>query len=559
MVGQSRKWMILVASTWIQAFTGTNFDFSSYSSDLKSVLGISQLQLNCLSVASDMGKAFGWCSGVSLLYFPLWVVMFIAAFIGLIGYGLQWLVIQRLITLPYFLVFVLCLLAGCSICWFNTVCYVLCIKNFSANRPLALALSISYNGVSAALYNLIANAINSSEDTLYLLLNALVPLITSVAALPPLLRQPPIQSLPADAVSRDSLIFIYLNILAVFTGLYLLLLNSLSSNAITARILLAGAIFLLVIPLGTPGIIYARDWARRTIHSSFRFEGSRFNLVDVDDLELHKELIGSGTSSADGTTFNGNNALGLREKRGCCFDLIEKDQLTVLGEEHPAKWVVRRRDFWLYYLAYFCGGTIGLVYSNNLGQISQSLGYSSQTSSIVTLYSACSFFGRLFSAAPDFLRDKVYFARTGWFMLALVPTPIAFLLLSLSGSKTALVAATAMIGLSSGFVFAAAVSITSELFGPNSAGVNHNILITNIPLGSILYGLVAALVYDANIDSSNQVVLMGESMVCMGRECYFDTFVLWGCMSLLGLASSFLLFLRTKHAYDHLERTRNQT
>lgn len=233
--------------------------------------------------------------------------------------------------------------------------------------------------------------------------------------------------------------------------------------------------------------------------------------------------------------------------------------MTVLGEEHPAKWVVRRRDFWLYYLAYFCGGTIGLVYSNNLGQISQSLGYSSQTSSIVTLYSACSFFGRLLSAAPDFLRDKVYFARTGWFMLALVPTPIAFLLLSLSGSKTALVAATAMIGLSSGFVFAAAVSITSELFGPNSAGVNHNILITNIPLGSILYGLVAALVYDANIDSSNQVVLMGESMVCMGRECYFDTFVLWGCMSLLGLASSFLLFLRTKHAYDHLERTRNQT
>ncbi|GMP62402.1 hypothetical protein CsSME_00024522 [Camellia sinensis var. sinensis] len=559
MVGQSRKWMILVASTWIQAFTGTNFDFSSYSSDLKSVLGISQLQLNYLSVASDMGKAFGWCSGVSLLYFPLWVVLFIAAFIGLIGYGLQWLVIQRLITLPYFLVFVLCLLAGCSICWFNTVCYVLCIKNFSANRPLALALSISYNGVSAALYNLIANAINSSEDTLYLLLNALVPLITSVAALTPLLRQPPIQSLPADAVSRDSLIFIYLNILAVFTGLYLLLLNSLSSNAITARILLAGAIFLLVIPLGTPGIIYARDWARRTIHSSFRFEGSRFNLVDVDDLELHKELIGSGTSSADGTTFNGNNALGLREKRGCCFDLIEKDQLTVLGEEHPAKWVVRRRDFWLYYLAYFCGGTIGLVYSNNLGQISQSLGYSSQTSSIVTLYSACSFFGRLFSAAPDFLRDKVYFARTGWFMLALVPTPITFLLLSLSGSKTALVAATAMIGLSSGFVFAAAVSITSELFGPNSAGVNHNILITNIPLGSILYGLVAALVYDANIDSSNQVVLMGESMVCMGRECYFDTFVLWGCMSLLGLASSFLLFLRTKHAYDRLERTRNQT
>lgn len=106
MAGQSRKWLILVATTWIQAFTGTNFDFSSYSSDLKTVLEITQVQLNYLSVASDMGKAFGWCSGVSLKYLPLWVVMFMAAFMGLFGYGLQWLVIQRIITLPYFLVII---------------------------------------------------------------------------------------------------------------------------------------------------------------------------------------------------------------------------------------------------------------------------------------------------------------------------------------------------------------------------------------------------------------------------------------------------------------------
>ncbi|KAL9678725.1 hypothetical protein QQ045_016574 [Rhodiola kirilowii] len=113
MVGQSRKWTILVATIWIQAFTGTNFDFSSYSSDLKSVLGISQLQLNYLSVASDLGKAFGWCSGVALLYVPLWVVMLMAAVMGLVGYGLMWAVIQELIYVPYFLVvFNFCVLNG---------------------------------------------------------------------------------------------------------------------------------------------------------------------------------------------------------------------------------------------------------------------------------------------------------------------------------------------------------------------------------------------------------------------------------------------------------------
>lgn len=104
MAGQSRKWMILVATIWIQAFTGTNFDFSAYSSDLKSVLGVSQVQLNYLATASDLGKLFGWLSGLALMYFPLWVVLFMAAFMGFFGYGLQWLVISHVISLPYILV-----------------------------------------------------------------------------------------------------------------------------------------------------------------------------------------------------------------------------------------------------------------------------------------------------------------------------------------------------------------------------------------------------------------------------------------------------------------------
>ncbi|KAF3960503.1 hypothetical protein CMV_014796 [Castanea mollissima] len=506
MAGQSRKWMILVATTWIQAFTGTNFDFSSYSSDLKTVLEIT-----------------------------------------------QWLVIQRIITLPYFLVFLLCLMAGCSICWFNTVCYVLCIRNFPANRSLALSLTISFNGVTAAIYTLIANAINPNDDTIYLFLNALVPLFTSSIALIPILRQPPLQSLTTEAIRRDSFIFLCLYIVAVITGLYLLLLNSLSSNVSVARILLGGALGLLVLPLCLPGIVYAREWARRNIYPAFRFDKSSFNLIDPDDLELHKELIGSESNG-----MNGNSYTAI-DKDGCFGKVMEKDRLTVLGEEHPARLLVRRWDFWLYYLAYFCGGTLGLVYSNNLGQISQSLGYSSLTSSLVTLYSTCSFFGRLLSAAPDFLRDKVYFARTGWLAVALVPTPIAFFLLASSGSETVLRTGTGLIGLSSGFLFSAAVSITSELFGPNSAGVNHNILITNIPIGSLLYGLLAALVYDSNAGGSALSRFLGETMVCMGRKCYLKTFIWWGCISLFGVVSSFLLFLRTKLAYERFERNRTRT
>ncbi|KAI3418637.1 Nodulin-like domain-containing protein [Psidium guajava] len=551
--------MVLVATTWIQAFTGTNFDFSSYSSDLKTVLGISQVQLNYLSVASDMGKAFGWCSGVSLRHLPLWCVMFMSALIGLLGYGFQWLLIKQFISLPYFLVFFLSLLAGCSICWFNTVCYVLCIRNFQSNRALALALTISFNGVTAALYTLIANAINSDDDTLYPFLNAIVPLFTSGVALIPILRQPPPQQLPPDAIRRDSRIFLFLNAVAVLTGLYLLLLNPFSYDTYRARLLLAGAILLLVLPPCLPGIVYAREWARRVISSSLSLNGSTFSLVDVDDLELHKELIGSEPTAINAPMNGNGNRSTFILQDGCCGNVMEKDQLTVLGEEHSARLLVRRWDFWLYYLAYLCGGTIGLVYSNNLGQISQSLGYGAQTSAFVTLYSSCSFFGRLLSAGPDFLRDKIYFARTGWLAIALVPTPIAFILIATSGNEIILRAGTGLIGLSSGFVFSAAVSVTSELFGPNSAGVNHNILITNIPIGSLLYGLLAALVYDAGAETTANQSLLGDATICMGRKCYQQTFIWWACISVVGLASSILLFLRTKPAYDRFERNRNTT
>ncbi|KAK5813785.1 protein NUCLEAR FUSION DEFECTIVE 4-like isoform X1 [Gossypium arboreum] len=541
MAVRSRKWMILVATIWIQAFTGTNFDFSSYSSTLKSVLGISQLQLNYLSVASDMGKAFGWCSGVFLMYFPLWVVMFMAAFFGFFGYALQWLVIKQVISLPYFLVFLLCLIAGCSITWFNTVCFVLCIRNFPSNRALALSLTISFNGVSAALYTLIANAINPKDDTLYLFLNALVPLLASCLALIPIIRQRPLQ-LSTYTINQDPFIFIVLNVLAVITGLYLLLLNSLSSETLRARTLLLGALILLFLPLCLPGIVCDRNMGFRTNSS----------LVDLSDPELHTELIEKDQSnSLNIEPFSAINKEGLFEK------VMEKGRLTMLGEEHPARLLVCRWDFWLYYVAYFCGGTIGLVYSNNLGQITQSLGYNSKISAVVTLYSSFSFFGRLFSAAPDFLLGKVNFARTGWLAVALVPTPIAFFLLAVSGSEVVLHASTAMIGLSSGFVFSAAVSITSELFGPNSAGINHNILITNIPIGSLLYGLLAALVYDSNVTSSVDKNVLQEAIVCMGRDCYMQTFICWGCISLLGLISSFLLFLRTRPAYDDHETNRN--
>ncbi|XVE65432.1 hypothetical protein DITRI_Ditri07aG0180100 [Diplodiscus trichospermus] len=376
MAGQSRKWMILVATIWIQAFTGTNFDFSSYSSEIKKVLGVSQVQLNYLAVASDMGKVLGWSSGLALMYFPLWVVLFMAAFMGLFGYGIQWLVIRNALTLLYIMVFFLCLLAGCSICWFNTVCFVLCIKNFAANRALALSLTVSYNGLSAALYVLANDAINASSSSLYILLNSVIPLIVSIATLIPIICQPSVNPLPPETVDNDSILFLLLNVLAILIGVYLFICGPNTLDSTTARLLLAGAIFLLVFPLCVFGVVYARHWFHLTINSSFDLRASSFVLVDDDELELHKRLVsheasfnyGNGSLSEVGSEYQKVSQKCIdKDSARCCENVIRKGKLIILGEEHLAQVILAILDFWLYYITYFCGGTIGLVYSNNLG------------------------------------------------------------------------------------------------------------------------------------------------------------------------------------------------
>ncbi|KAI0488439.1 hypothetical protein KFK09_028270 [Dendrobium nobile] len=407
------------------------------------------------------------------------------------------------------------------------------------DRSLALSLTVSFNGISASLYSLAANSINGPPSS-YLILNAVLPFLTALFALNLILRQPPPQSPHA---SSDRQIFLVLHTVAFLTGVYLLLFNPASPNPFTSRLILAGAVILLALPL----VVIVREWAILSIFSWL--EGS-------NDYDLQKELIvvevvdedDESTSPRDNESPNGWL---------CCFnEVMSKGRITMLGEEHGARRLIRRLDFWLYYISYFCGGTVGLVYSNNLGQIAQSLGRQSETTFLVNVYSSCSFFGRLISAAPDFLAGKISFARTGWLAAALVPMPLVFYIMAKTDDGQALVAGTALIGLSSGFIFAAAVSMTSELFGPSSFAVNHNIVITNIPLGSLLYGLLAALVYDANgsvgmkqLCEAFATLLRDGMVVCMGPRCYGKTFLAWGCTSVLGLTCSVVLYLRTRGAY----------
>ena len=91
----TRKWLGFVTAVWVQSISGNNYTFSNYSDALKSLMALTQLELNNLSVAKDVGKAFGLLAGLASDRLPTPVILLIGSVEGLVGYGVQWLVVSR--------------------------------------------------------------------------------------------------------------------------------------------------------------------------------------------------------------------------------------------------------------------------------------------------------------------------------------------------------------------------------------------------------------------------------------------------------------------------------
>ncbi|XP_047969940.1 protein NUCLEAR FUSION DEFECTIVE 4-like [Salvia hispanica] len=484
----ARHWLGLIAAVWLQSINGTNSNFPAYSSELKRILSISQLQLNNLAFASDAGKLLGWISGVAAARLPLWLVLLIGSALGAAGYGVQFLFLAgKIESLSYWHVFLLTVVAGNSICWINTVSYILAIRNFPLDRQIAVGISSSYVGLSAKIYTA-AVAVASDRAKDFLLLNAIFPLIACLAAAP-LTRE-------ADAGKSRRLVagFVAMLVITVVTGGFAVA-TSLIPRAIPPAAVLGGIAALLVLPLATPAA------------------------EEIAEAVQHKCLI----------------EVAQDEER-----LADKDgEIWGIEIEIPPLKMVKRGEFWVYYLVYLCGATLGLVYLNNLGQIAESRGCLG-ISSLVSLSSAFSFFGRFFPSLLDYFFSKSTKKISTASAMGAMTAPMcgAFFLLVISKQDFALYTSTAVVGICSGAITSISISATRELFGTVNFGVNHNILVSNIPIGSFLFGDFAALLYKkGRIDGQEN---------CVGGRCYQTTFLIWGGLCVLGSLLALVLHVKTK-------------
>lgn len=130
-------------------------------------------------------------------------------------------------------------------------------------------------------------------------------------------------------------------------------------------------------------------------------------------------------------------------------------------------------------------------------------------------------------------------SRPGLIVLLMVPMAGAFFLL-LNPTNIFLYISTAFIGICSGAITSIAVSTTRELFGTENFSVNHNIVVANIPFGSLLFGYMAATLYHKEGNGDGK---------CMGMKCYRNSFIIWGCVCILGIILAIILYARTRKFY----------
>lgn len=527
-VSTATKWLGFVAAVWIQAISGNNYTFSNYSDALKSLMHLTQLQLNNLSVAKDVGKAFGLLAGLASDRLPTWAILLIGSFEGLIGYGVQWLVVGQYIQpLPYWQMCVFLCMGGNSTTWMNTAVLVTCIRNFRRNRGPVSGILKGYVGLSTAIFTNLCSALVADNPAFFLLTLALIPFIVCLTGVFFLREVPIAKTTTAAEDSEESKYFGICNAVAVVLAVYLLAYGFVpNANTLVSRVFVAVLLVLLASPLGIPVYAYFKG------RNSGRVGG------DVEGQRVREPLLQNGEKESETTV---TDALVAETEV-----VVIKGQ-PAIGEEHTIMEVMKSLDFWILFVSFLCGVGTGLAVMNNMGQIGLALGYT-DVSLFVSLTSIWGFFGRIVSGSvSEHFIKKSGTPRPLWNAISQILMAVGYILLALA-MPGSLYIGSIIVGICYGVRLAVTVPTASELFGLKYYGLIYNILILNLPLGSFLFsGLLAGILYDMEATTTE-----GGGNTCVGGHCYRLVFIVMAGACVVGFFLDLLLSVRTKTVYNKI-------
>ncbi|KAJ6433769.1 hypothetical protein OIU84_017467 [Salix udensis] len=520
------SWLTLGCITLLQALSAPRFIFSACSSLMEQNYHISHVQLNNVIVASETGRLFGFVSTAAATCFPAWMILFIGLVSGLVGYGVQCLCIShRIPALSFWQALLLSALAGNSSCWINTYCQLLATRNFKNSYRTIIDITSAYSGLSAKILTSVVEGIEgrkgSTDSSIYLLLTCLVP---AAAGLLVALIHICLEFME----SGDSDVFPAVFVLIIATGVYTVIESVAPAyEFVSSQLRAVILVLVLAMPFAIALVTAASD----------RFSAEKYHSGQV----TRRESNNSGEPNPRKLSQEVKIAVG---KEG------EADQKTegevgcndkgLFINDPGMKQLLLNVDFWMFYLVNACGPTLVMVYLNNLNRITRSRSMD-EASFLLEISSAFGFFGRIFSAMFHwYTREKSVIANPALTMLLMIPMPIAVFLL-LHGNGCVYIS-TGILGTCSGALTAINSMATSELFGCRNLVAKQTIVQTNIPLGSLVYGYLAAINYQNEGG--------GDDGICLGLQCYHTTFIIWGSICLAGTILSFLLHLRTRTFYS---------
>ncbi|KAL5543892.1 hypothetical protein UlMin_007676 [Ulmus minor] len=572
----NNRWLVFVCAMWIQSCAGIGYLFGSISPVIKSTMGYNQRQIAILGVAKDLGDSVGFVPGYLSEVFPIWGILLIGVVQNFIGYGFLWLIVNQ--TLPSMPLWVLCICIYVGTngeTFFNTAALISCVQNFPKSRGPVVGILKGFAGLSGAILTQVYALINSPDEASLIFTVAVGPSMV-VIALMFIVR--PVgghrQVRPSDS---SSFLFTYCVclVLAAYMLGVLILEDLLNLDQTLITVLAVILIVLVLLPIIIPVVLVLFSEPKPSTEERLLPEPPKEEAVMSRQESM---LLSEVESEIEDEKSLDINSLPASERRKRMNQLqakllqaaadgavrVKRRKGPRRGENFTLIQALKKADFWLIFFSLVLASGSGVTIIDNLGQITQSLGYS-DSSIYVSMISIWNFLGRVAGGyfSEIVIRDYAYPRPV---TMAIVQVFMAFgLFYYAMGWPGQIYVVTVLIGLGYGAHWGIVPATASELFGLKSFGALYNFLTLASPAGSLIFSeLIASGIYDyyaekqaaTKLQHSTSVLIKplrdDDSLSCEGSICYSLTCGIMAGICMIAAVLSLIVVYRTRRVYSQL-------
>ncbi|CAL5017333.1 unnamed protein product [Urochloa decumbens] len=577
----TNRWLVFVAAMWLQSMAGIGYLFGAISPVVKAALGYNQRQVAALGVAKDLGDCVGFFAGSLSAVLPAWAMLLIGAAQNFLGYGWLWLIVTRQVyPLPLWLMCVLIFVGTNGETYFNTTALVTCIQNFPKSRGPTVGIMKGFAGLSSAILTQLYAVMHTPDHATLVFMVAVGPSLVAIGLM--FIIRPVGGHRQVRPSDKNSFMFIYTICLLLASYLVGVMLvqdfMQLSDNMV--NFLTVVLLILLILPIAIPVTLTLSSKTQHPTEEALLSEPSKGETSTSQEKEDQPEVI---LSEVEEQKPKDIDSLPPSERRKRIAELQTKLVQAAArggvrirrqphrGENFTLMQALVKADFWLIWFSLLLGSGSGLTVIDNLGQMSQSVGFK-DAHIFVSLISIWNFLGRVGGGyfSEIVVREHTY-PRHIALAIAQMLMAVGHFLFAMAWPGMMYIG-TFLVGLGYGAHWAIVPAAVSELFGVKHFGAMYNFLTVANPAGSLVFsGLIASNLYDyeaekqaqqhhmAAVQSSRLLHNIGlfadGALKCEGSVCFCISSLIMSAFCVVGAGLSLLIVQRTKRVYSHLYRS----